>query len=144
MIINSICHCYRQTIYPLNPHIVDIDRFETQLGRFLQNLSDDTEYPQYEVPDAETTNPTWLALLFVILASGIQYSDRPRDERQSKSKAYGECREDIEAIISGMLILQEQFPKHLIFSELLEYSRIHRSKLSRYYFSWWMSFKTTV
>jgi hypothetical protein len=71
----------------------------------LQKLSDDGENSQNEVSDADTTSATWIALLFVILASGIQYSDRPYNERQSKSKAYGECYKKLDAIDSGMLIL---------------------------------------
>jgi hypothetical protein len=77
---------YKQVVYPLNPHPLDLTAFESELVKFLSSTE--------QVKSGQTAGPSlpWTAILFAVLAAGLQFSNRPLDERIAGSKRYGRTR----------------------------------------------------
>ncbi|KAL5358430.1 fungal-specific transcription factor domain-containing protein [Aspergillus floccosus] len=68
---------YQSTAYPFYPALVTIDQFARALFAFLD---------QRALAPAEEPDSSWLALLFAVLACGVQFSDDPIKERDLRSK----------------------------------------------------------
>lgn len=62
---------YRHTVYPLNPFLVDLNGFEARLCSQLESF-----YFHRESLDQLRNDLSWIALLFAVLASGLQSSSR--------------------------------------------------------------------
>ncbi|OQV10650.1 Fungal specific transcription factor domain-containing protein [Cladophialophora immunda] len=61
---------YLHVVYPLNPFLLDIGRFEIEIGRLLEAPSSRSlQNPQIYLLRSK---PAWTALLFAVLASGLQ------------------------------------------------------------------------
>lgn len=75
---------YKISVFPLNPHPIDITSFEAELVAFLQDAESITE-GRTEAPSQD-----WLAMLLAMLAAGTQFSNHPFDKRTADSKSYGE------------------------------------------------------
>ncbi|OGM46316.1 Zn(II)2Cys6 transcription factor [Aspergillus bombycis] len=73
---------YQSIVYPFYPSLVTIDQFGPALFAFLD------ERAASEEATAEDFGPdsSWLALLFAVLACGVQFSDDPIKERDLRSK----------------------------------------------------------
>ncbi|KAK4031515.1 fungal-specific transcription factor domain-containing protein [Parachaetomium inaequale] len=75
---------YQSTAYPFYPVLVTIEQFGASLFAFLDQRAlarEATSRP--EEPDS-----SWLALLFAVLACGVQFSDDPIKERDLRSKVF--------------------------------------------------------
>ncbi|PKY02990.1 Zn(II)2Cys6 transcription factor [Aspergillus campestris IBT 28561] len=73
---------YQTTSYPFYPALVTIDQFGPALFSFLDRRA----APQSGLWQTEEPHPSWLALLFAVLACGVQFSDDPIKERDLRSK----------------------------------------------------------
>ena len=76
---------YKDSVFPLSPHPIDITAFEAELVAFLQD-TDLIRDGRIEVP-----SPYWLATFFAVLAAGSQFSHHPFDKRTVDSKLYGKA-----------------------------------------------------
>jgi hypothetical protein len=82
---------YRDVACTIYPVISDTQVFEATLNGLLQNRN--LSGGVYVPTDASNDRPfgvslSWLALLFAVLASGSQSSDRPPKERELTSQVY--------------------------------------------------------
>jgi hypothetical protein len=82
---------YRDVACTIYPVIGDTVAFENQLNLFLQNRN--FAGGNYVSTDENNDKPfgvtlSWLALLFAVIASGSQSSDRPPKERELTSQVY--------------------------------------------------------
>lgn len=74
---------YRENAWPYYPAVVDVEAFESEVCDFVTERA--------EGGDAICgRSPSWLGLLFAVLASGIQFSEVPVGERELSSRVYGE------------------------------------------------------
>ncbi|PYH75716.1 hypothetical protein BO82DRAFT_323556, partial [Aspergillus uvarum CBS 121591] len=77
---------YQTTAYPFYPVLASIDEFGTALMDFLQRrtqlAASDRSKPD-KAPDS-----SWLALLFAMLACGVQFADDPIQERDLRSRVF--------------------------------------------------------
>ncbi|KAK5191036.1 hypothetical protein LTR92_009248 [Exophiala xenobiotica] len=83
---------YRDNAHVLYPAVVNIDRFETEMPRFLVTRSSRrSQVDAYVDQSSEIYGQTvhWLSLFFACLASGCQCSSLPRKERQLTAQVYG-------------------------------------------------------
>jgi hypothetical protein len=83
-----IFHDYRQNVHPFWQILLDIDEFESKLCTYLETRVMGSNN------DSEEDNPggipiQWFAILFAVLASGIQFSDLAREQRLAQSRTYG-------------------------------------------------------
>lgn len=74
---------YKQVVYPLNPHPLDLSTFESELVTFLSSIE------QVKTGQATGTSLPWTAIMFAVIAAGLQFSDLPSEERTSGSQRYG-------------------------------------------------------
>jgi hypothetical protein len=74
---------YKQVVYPLNPHILDLSTFESELVTFLSSIE------RVKSGQATGTSLPWTAIMFAVIAAGLQFSDLPSNERASGCKCYG-------------------------------------------------------
>jgi hypothetical protein len=79
----SYWQIYQACVYPYYPALVSLDEFSISLFAFLDCSTE---------ARAKTVS-TWLGLLFALLACGAQFSDDPVEERELRSKVFGECPE---------------------------------------------------
>ncbi|KAG2414290.1 hypothetical protein HFD88_003481 [Aspergillus terreus] len=68
---------YQSTAHPFYPALASVDQFARALFAFLD---------QRALAPAEEPDSSWLALLFAVLACGVQFSDDPIKERDLRSK----------------------------------------------------------
>ncbi|KAE8371564.1 fungal-specific transcription factor domain-containing protein [Aspergillus bertholletiae] len=73
---------YQSIVYPFYPSLVTIDQFGPALFTFL----DERAAPQEATAEELGPDSSWLALLFAVLACGVQFSDDPIKERDLRSK----------------------------------------------------------
>jgi hypothetical protein len=69
---------YQASVYPYYPALVTFDVFSVALFSFLD----------YDRERREKTDPTWLALMFAVLACGAQFSDDAIEERDLRCKVF--------------------------------------------------------
>ena len=82
---------YRDVACTIYPVISDTNAFESNLNILLRNrnFSGGMHVPTSDGPDKPFgVSLSWLALLFAVLASGSQSSDRPPKERELTSQVY--------------------------------------------------------
>lgn len=70
-------------VYPLNPHILNLPTFESELVTFLTSIE------QVKSGQSTGTSLPWTAIMLAVIAAGLQFSDLPPAERASGSKRYG-------------------------------------------------------
>jgi hypothetical protein len=70
-------------VYPFNPHLLDLLTFESELVTFLSSID------QVKSGEATGISLPWTAIMFAVMAAGLQFSDLPSNERASGSKRYG-------------------------------------------------------
>lgn len=75
---------YQACVHPFYPALVSYDDFGARLFSFLNRRQ--TERSDDGVRDAD---PSWLALVFSVLACGVQFSADPIKERDLRSKVFG-------------------------------------------------------
>lgn len=75
---------YQACVHPFYPALVSYDEFGTRLFAFLNRRQ--TEPIEDGIRDVD---PSWLALLFGVLACGVQFSSDPIKERDLRSKVFG-------------------------------------------------------
>jgi len=82
MRVTRLFQQYKQVVY-LSPHLLDLAAFESELVKFLNSTE--------QVKSGQIVGPSlsWNAILFSVLAAGLQFSNRPLDERTLGSKRYG-------------------------------------------------------
>ncbi|KID82237.1 phenylacrylic acid decarboxylase [Metarhizium guizhouense ARSEF 977] len=80
-------HCYRATVYPFNPIIVDIDQFESDLCTYLSAHAAGELHDPGKISDCWATNKSigYTSLLLATLAAGSHYSDVEYPHRQELS-----------------------------------------------------------
>ncbi|KAI9925951.1 hypothetical protein MW887_004410 [Aspergillus wentii] len=69
---------YQSTTHPFYPALVTIDQFNMSLFDFLDRRAE----------GQNDAHPSWLALLFAVLACGVQFSDDAVQERDLRSKVF--------------------------------------------------------
>ncbi|KAH8195891.1 hypothetical protein TruAng_009937 [Truncatella angustata] len=69
---------YQASVYPYYPALISLDEFSVLLFAFLD----------CDREERAKTAPTWLALLFAVLACGVQFSDDAIEERELRSKVF--------------------------------------------------------
>ncbi|KAL4982020.1 fungal-specific transcription factor domain-containing protein [Aspergillus falconensis] len=70
---------YQSTAYPFYPVLVDVEGFGLSVFEFLNAR---------ESQNATNPDPSWLALLFAVLACGAQFTHDPVQERDLRSKVF--------------------------------------------------------
>jgi hypothetical protein len=70
---------YQSTAYPFYPVLVDVEGFGLSVFEFLNTRASQ---------NATEPNPSWLALLFAVLACGAQFTHDPVQERDLRSKVF--------------------------------------------------------
>ncbi|KAL4772547.1 fungal-specific transcription factor domain-containing protein [Aspergillus nidulans var. acristatus] len=70
---------YQSTAYPFYPVLVDVEGFGLSVFEFLNTRASQ---------NATEPNPSWLALLFAVLACGVQFTHDPVQERDLRSKVF--------------------------------------------------------
>ncbi|KAL4882954.1 fungal-specific transcription factor domain-containing protein [Aspergillus karnatakaensis] len=75
---------YQSTAYPFYPVLVDVDNFGISIFEFLNNRASSQDQPDQE----DEPDPSWLALLFAVLACGVQFTHDPVRERDLRSKVF--------------------------------------------------------
>ncbi|PWY66302.1 Zn(II)2Cys6 transcription factor [Aspergillus eucalypticola CBS 122712] len=75
---------YQSKAYPFYPALVAIDAFAQALFAFL----DQRMLPNEAMTPVEEPSSSWMALLFAVLACGVQFSDDPIQERDLRSKVF--------------------------------------------------------
>lgn len=76
---------YQSAVYPFYPTLVTADQFSQSLFGFLDQRASAREMNRH----VEEPNSPWLALLFAVLACGVQFSDDPIKERDLRSRVFG-------------------------------------------------------
>lgn len=80
---------FQTYVHPFYPVLVDVDEFRQALMNFLRyrQLRNQEESPdrisQEQPPEP---NSSWIALLFVVIACGVQFADDPIQEKDLLSK----------------------------------------------------------
>ncbi|CEJ62499.1 hypothetical protein PMG11_10996 [Penicillium brasilianum] len=77
---------YRSCAYPFYPGLVTLSQFESALFAFLDQRANASR--ANESSSLDDVDPSWLALLFAVLAGGVQFSDDPIKERDLRSKVF--------------------------------------------------------
>lgn len=75
---------YQSAVYPFYPTLVTADQFSQSLFAFLDQRASAGETNRH----VEEPNSSWLALLFAVLASGVQFSDDLIKERDLRSRVF--------------------------------------------------------
>jgi hypothetical protein len=73
---------YQTYAHPFYPALIDPEHFGTLLFSFLDHRLSGGVLP-------EGTSPSWLGLLFSVMACGAQFSTDPIKERDLRSKVFG-------------------------------------------------------
>lgn len=73
---------YQSTAYPFYPVLVAVDDF----GRSLFSFSN--ERASFTADSDTGPDCSWLALLFAVMACGVQFTDDPTKERDLRSKVF--------------------------------------------------------
>lgn len=81
-----IFQCFRTQLHVFTPILTDIDLFEGQLGTFIDRRASLDGKPVSDLQ--KIFSPSWIGLLYAVLASGIQFSDLRSDQRTSTSSKY--------------------------------------------------------
>lgn len=76
---------YQSAVYHFYPALVTADQFSRSLFAFLDQRASAREMNRH----VEEPNSSWLALLFAVLACGVQFSDDPIKERDLRSRVFG-------------------------------------------------------
>ncbi|KAJ5432327.1 fungal-specific transcription factor domain-containing protein [Penicillium daleae] len=77
---------YQTSAYPFYPGLVTFSQFEAALFAFLDQRANASR--GNELSALDDVDPSWLALLFAVLAGGVQFSDDPIKERDLRSKVF--------------------------------------------------------
>ncbi|KAJ5674207.1 Transcription factor [Penicillium macrosclerotiorum] len=77
---------YKNCAYPFYPGLVTIEQFETSLFKFLDRRAELDR--SNELSSLDEIDSSWLALLFAVLAGGVQFSEDPIKERDLRSKVF--------------------------------------------------------
>jgi predicted alternative tryptophan synthase beta-subunit len=86
-VISSYWQTYQNYVYPFYPALVTLDQFSVALFEFLdQRPSMDRGDLSYDSVDS-----AWMALLFAVLALGVQFSEDLIKERDLRSKVFSTC-----------------------------------------------------
>lgn len=72
-------------MYPFYPTLVTADQFSQSLFAYL----DTRALAREENQPADEPDGSWLALLFAVMACGVQFSDDPVKERDLRSRVFG-------------------------------------------------------
>ncbi|KAJ0425113.1 fungal-specific transcription factor domain-containing protein [Aspergillus carlsbadensis] len=75
---------YQSTAYPFYPVLVATGKFGEELFTFLNQRASAKENNR----ELSAPHSSWLALLFAVLACGIQFSEDPIEERDLRSKVF--------------------------------------------------------
>lgn len=80
-------------VFPFYPALVALDEFRSSMFMFLGRRSTVAAPNTGSASSSylETTDPSWLALLFAVLACGAQFSDDAAKERDLRSKVFSMC-----------------------------------------------------
>lgn len=89
-LIEEFWIAYRDTACTIYPVVPDKAKFESKLKLMLQNR----QQSRNSINAVDPNRPygvsiQWLSLLFAVLASGTQSTDRPAKERELTSQVYG-------------------------------------------------------
>ena len=80
---------YQTSAYPFYPGLVTFSQFERALFAFIDQRANASR--GNELSALDDVDPSWLALLFAVLAGGVQFSDDPIKERDLRSKVFSKC-----------------------------------------------------
>jgi hypothetical protein len=75
---------------------VTLSEFEAALFTFLDQRANISRLNESSALD--DVDPSWLALLFAVLAGGVQFSDDPIKERDLRSKVFSTYSTDIKSL----------------------------------------------
>ncbi|OOQ89759.1 hypothetical protein PEBR_07235 [Penicillium brasilianum] len=80
---------FRQEVAPFIPNFLDVDKLEIEICEFLE-AQDSADRSRLHSSTEIYKNPSnaWLAMLYSILAVGVQVSDMPQSERSRQSTLY--------------------------------------------------------
>ncbi|KAJ5779104.1 Transcription factor [Penicillium paradoxum] len=77
---------YQNNVHPFYPALVTYEQFNISLFVFLNKRSGIT--PENQVSVLDDMDSSWLALLFAVLACGVQFSNDPIKERDLRCKVF--------------------------------------------------------
>ncbi|KAJ5649228.1 Zn(II)2Cys6 transcription factor [Penicillium longicatenatum] len=77
---------YQTTVYPFYPALVTLEQFNSSLFAFLDRRAELQQ--SNETSKLDDSDTSWLALLFAVLACGVQFSNDPIKERDLLSKVF--------------------------------------------------------
>ena len=81
---------YRDGAYVTFPAIVEIDKFESALLKFLANRRASPSIVDEDEEKMHGMSVQWIGLLFASFASGAQFSSLPKRDRELLSQVYCE------------------------------------------------------
>lgn len=76
---------YQSSVHPFYPTLVTVDQFSQSLFAYL----DTRALAREENQPVDEPDGSWLALLFAVIACGVQFSDDPVKERDLRSRVFG-------------------------------------------------------
>ncbi|KAJ5825927.1 Zn(II)2Cys6 transcription factor [Penicillium riverlandense] len=79
---------YQTCVYPFYPALVTHEQFNTSLFSFLDRRAAIQFDSEGDPSSLDDTSPSWLALLFAMLACGVQFSNDPVKERDLRTKVF--------------------------------------------------------
>ncbi|KAJ5536016.1 hypothetical protein N7513_009202 [Penicillium frequentans] len=77
---------YQTTVYPFYSALVTLEQFNSSLWKFLDYRAD--LHQSNQLSKLDNMDTSWLALLFAVLACGVQFSDDPIKKRDLQSKVF--------------------------------------------------------
>ena len=78
---------YDSTVHMFYPILIAKDEFCVSLFTFIeQRLANNRAK---NLPETSVTSASWLALLFAVMACGVQFSNDPVRERDLRAKVFG-------------------------------------------------------
>ncbi|KAJ5777376.1 Zn(II)2Cys6 transcription factor [Penicillium odoratum] len=80
------CQIYQTIVYPYYPALVTLEQFNSSLWKFLDYRADLQQ--SNELSKLDNMDTSWLALLFAVLACGVQFSNDPIKKRDLQSKVF--------------------------------------------------------
>ncbi|KAF2090165.1 hypothetical protein K490DRAFT_23, partial [Saccharata proteae CBS 121410] len=81
---------YKTRAQAMNPLLVDAEQFELDVCMLLKDRASwpETEPADGISPSIKRPSLAWISLLYAVLASGTQYSDKPHDQRKQISQRF--------------------------------------------------------
>lgn len=94
---DRLLQSFRQEVAPFIPKFLDVDKLEIEICELLEAQAGADQSRLHSSPGTyKKPSNAWLAMLYGILAVGVQVSDMPQTERSRQSSLYCKQWTDLE------------------------------------------------